>query len=93
MCCVLSVIMLIGPRAGIILWWLLNPLRFSAVFNSFLWPVLGTLFMPFTTLAFLLLKKPFFGGLVGLDWLLIAIAVIADLSSYGGGFYSQRNRG
>lgn len=93
MCCVISMIMLVGPRAGIILWWLLNPLRFSVVFGNFLWPLLGLIFLPFTTLAFLLLHKPFLGGPVGLDWLLIAVAVIVDLSSYGGGFYTQRNRG
>ena len=92
MCCVLSVIMLIGPRAGIILWWLFNPMRVNAVFGNFLLPLLGLLFLPFTTLAFLLLYKPFISGLAGLDWLLIALALIVDLGSYGGGWYSRRNR-
>ena len=93
MCCVISVIMLVGPRAGIILWWLFNPMRVNAVFGNSLLPLLGLLFLPFTTLAFLLLHKPFISGLAGLDWLLIAVAVLVDLGSYGGGFYSQRNRG
>lgn len=92
MCCVISSILFIGPRAGVLLWWLLNPLRFRVVFGNFLWPILGTIFLPFTTLAYLVLYKTGIGGLVGLDWLWIAIAVLVDFSSYGGGYFSRKNR-
>lgn len=92
MCCVISVILLIGPRAGILIWWLLNPVRFNVVFDTLLWPILGFIFLPFTTLAALLVYRPLLGGWVGLDWLWIALGVLMDLSAYGGGIFSRRNR-
>jgi len=32
------------------------------------------------------------GGLLGFDWLWIALAVVADIASYGGGAFGNRDR-
>ena len=93
MCCVISSILFIGPRAGLILWYLFDSLRFRTVFDNLLLPILGTIFLPFTTIAYLVLYKPALGGVLGLDWVWIAIAVFVDLSSYGGGIFSRRKKG
>ena len=54
MCCLLATFMLIGPRGLGILWWLVEPLRWQVTFNgSFIIPFLGILFLPWTTLAYL----------------------------------------
>ena len=90
MCCVLTVLMMLGPRAGILVWWLINPARFTLVFKgTFMWPLLGFLFLPWTTLAYLLVA-PF--GVVGFDWIWLILGLLADLSTYGGGGYGNRDR-
>jgi len=88
-CCLVTVLAFIGPRAGILVWWLMDPSRWQAIFPVWIWPLLGALFLPWTTLAYLLVAS---GGVHGLDWILLVIAVLADLSMYGGGGYSKRRR-
>ena len=58
-------------------------------FQSWLWPVLGLLFVPFTTLMYVAVAP---GGVAGWDWLWIGLAVLADIASYSGGGYGNRNR-
>lgn len=91
MCCVISSILFIGPRTGLLMWWLFNPGRFSLVYNSLLLPIMGTIFLPVTTLIYTFIYKPAFGGPAGLDWIWLALGLMMDLSLYGGGAYSRRN--
>jgi hypothetical protein len=88
MCLFLS-LLLFGPRVGIILWWLVEPVRWQATFDTFIWPFLGFLFLPWTTLMYVLVAPL---GVEGLDWLWIALAVLADLASYAGGAFGGRGR-
>lgn len=89
MCCLVTTLLFLGPRAGIVIWWLLQPVRWSTAFNTFLWPVLGFLFLPWTTLAYVAVVP---GGVLGADWLLLALALIIDVASYAGGGYGNRSR-
>jgi hypothetical protein len=89
MCCVFTTLVLAGPRLAILIWWLLNPGRFSRFFASFMWPLLGFIFLPWTTLAYLLVAP---GGVHGLDWIWMVLALLIDLGSYGGGAYGNRDR-
>lgn len=90
MCCVISTLIFLGPRAGLLIWWLINPSRFSLVYTNLILPILGTIFLPVTTLTYTFIFKPDFGGLAGLDWIWIGIALLVDFSLYGGGAYSRR---
>ena len=92
MCCVISSIFFIGPRAGLLIWWLVSRQRFITVYDNMLLPLLGTIFLPFTTLTYTIIYRPGFGGLAGLDWLWLAIALMLDLSTYGGGVFSRKKR-
>lgn len=92
MCCVFSTIFFVGPRAGLLIWWLLNPSRFNLVYTNLLIPIIGLIFLPTTTLTYTFIYKPAFGSLVGLDWVWIILALMIDLSLYGGGMYSRRNK-
>ena len=86
--CLFIILLLLGPRAAIVVWWLIAPLHWSAVFGSFLLPFLGFLFLPWTTLMYALTAP---GGIVGFDYLWLALALFADISSYaGGGVYGRR---
>ena len=88
MCCLISVLLLIGPRAAILVWWLMDTERWLQSFSgSFLWPLLGFIFVPWTTLAWVLAYGA--NGIVGFDWIILGIGVLIDLSSWFGGW---RNR-
>ena len=89
MCCVIAFLLLLGPRAGIIVWWLLDPARWGAAFETIVWPVIGFVFVPWTTLMYVLVLP---NGIDGLDWLWLGLAFLVDLMSWSGGAYGNRGR-
>jgi hypothetical protein len=89
MCCFFTTLVFLGPRAAILIWWLVNPVRWQATFSSFIWPLLGFLFVPWTTLMYVLVAP---GGVVGFDWIWLGLAVLADIGMYAGGGYGNRDR-
>ena len=54
--CLFLILLLFGPRSVIVVWWLLQPLRWDATFGSFIVPFLGFLILPWTTLMMYVLK-------------------------------------
>ena len=80
MCCLFAILVLIGPRAAILVWWLVDQLRWAAAFDTFIWPLLGFLFLPWTTLVWVLV---FPGGIDGFDWLWLAIGLAIDIAVVG----------
>jgi hypothetical protein len=89
MCCVLTVLLFLGVRLADIAWWLLQPVRWSAAFGSIIWPILGIIFLPWTTLVYVAVNNPV-TGISLLGWLFIAFGVFADISTHGGGGYFNR---
>ncbi len=90
MCCLLTVLLFLGPRAGILVWWLLDTDRWAAAFTgSFIWPLLGFLFLPWTTLMYVLVSP---SSNFSFDWIWMGLGILADISSYAGGGYGNRNR-
>lgn len=89
MCCLFTTLVMAGPRAAIVIWWLLQPVRWSAAFDTFIWPMLGFLFFPFTTLMYVLVAP---GGIDGFDPVWLVIAVVLDVLSWTGGAYGNRGR-
>ncbi len=71
--------------------WIARPVMMDATFNSFIMPCLGFLFLPFTTLMYVLLKQGV-GTIQGLDWLWLFLAVLLDIASVGAAGASNRNR-
>jgi hypothetical protein len=88
MCFFLS-LLLLGPRFVLFLWWLINPAAWNLVFDTWLLPVLGIVFLPWTTLMFVFLGV---GGIEGIEWLWIGLGLTADVFSYGGGAIGGRGR-
>jgi hypothetical protein len=77
------------PRIGTILIWIARPTLFSAAFGGrWLWPILGIIFLPFTTLMYVILWGP--TGLYGWDWFWIVLAVFIDLGHWAQTTYSNR---
>ncbi len=80
------------PRLADIFLWLARPAMFNAAFGgSWFWPVLGIIFLPFTTLMYVILWSPGI-GLTGWDWMWLILAVMLDLMHYGSTGYSNRNQ-
>lgn len=90
MCCFLTVLLFLGPRVAGILWWIVQPARWNLAFSSWIWPVLGLIFLPWTTLMYVIVSP---GGIVGIwEWLFLILAVIIDVGAYTGGGYGNRDR-
>lgn len=89
MCCILSVLALLGPRFAIIVWWIADPERWERSFDGWLWPVLGFVFLPFTTLMYVVVRP---GGVSGFDLIWLSLAVLADVAMYSGSGYGNRDR-
>ena len=89
MCCFFTTLLLLGPRAAILIWWLIRPVYISGAFSSWIWGILGWLFLPWTTLMWIIIYP---GGVTGFDWIWLGLAVFADIGTYAGGGYGNRNR-
>ena len=89
MCCFLSTLWLLGPRFAFLIYWLIpyGRLKIAAAFGgSWFWPLLGFIFLPWTTLMFTLVYP-----IIGLDWLWLGLAVLADISAYAAGAARRRD--
>ena len=89
MCCFFIALVTLGPRFGVLIWWLVQPLRFQTTFNGWFWPLLGLIFLPWTTLMYVAVYGA--NGIVGFDWVWLGLAVAADIMSYGGGAYKRKS--
>jgi hypothetical protein len=89
MCCAIAVLFALGPRAAILVWWLFDQLRWAAAFDTFIWPFLGFLLAPWTTLMYVAV---FPAGITGFDYLFIGLGIVFDVFSWFGGGYTNRDR-
>jgi hypothetical protein len=88
MCCLFTILLLLGPRLTNVIWWIVATTRWNSAFGSIIWPILGIIFLPWTTLVYVLVSP---NGLGGLDIILLLAAIAADvLSSAGGGFGNRK---
>ena len=86
--CLFVLMAAFAPRLLVIFIWIARPTYVDVVWDTWIFPLLGLIFLPFTTLIYLFLGAP--PGLEGWDWLWIALAVVLDLSHYAN-TYSQRD--
>jgi len=70
------------PRLAVFILWIARPERVDAAFSTWLWPLLGIIFLPFATLIYLLLYTPG-RGLSGWDWFWVVLAAILDIGHWG----------
>ena len=79
------------PRLAVLIVWLARPAHFADAFgDAILLPMLGVIFVPFTTLMYVVLWSP--TGLAGLDWLWLVLALALDIGHWGSSIYANRNR-
>lgn len=89
MCCFAAAAALIGPRFGILVWWLVDSARWEAAFDNFWVSFIGFLFLPWTTIMYV---ATYVGGVNGFDWIWMGLGVLFDLASYSSGGFSGRSK-
>jgi len=78
--CLFLLVALISPRLGIVFIWAFTN-YVSRAFDTWIWPLLGLIFLPWTTLLYILVAAPA-GGITFWGWLFVAIGLLMDIGSH-----------
>jgi len=88
--CIFILIAALSPRLAVLLMWIFTP-WVDRAFGPVIWPILGILFLPITTLVYVILWNTGGRGVTGWEWIFVVFAVLGDLVSSGGAF-GRRSR-
>lgn len=88
--CLLVLLALFVPRLVIALLAIFTT-YLSTAYHTFIWPLLGFIFLPYTTLAYAWAMNSN-GSVSGFYLVVVVIAVLVDLGSTGGGARVRRTR-
>ena len=89
--CLFVLIAALSPRLAVLLMWIFTP-WVDRAFGPIIWPILGIILVPLTTLMYVILWNTGGRGVTGWEWILVIVAVFGDLASYGGSAYGRRQR-
>ena len=53
MCCLALLLLGLGPRVALVFWWIFGT-KVDVAFDSWAWPLLGLIFLPWTTLCYVI---------------------------------------
>ena len=87
----LSALLPAFSRIMLLMYWISRPAMMNLAFSTFIVPCLGFLFLPFTTLMYVWLIQGV-GGIQGIDWLWLILAVVLDFATVAGAGAANRNR-
>ena len=82
--CLVVLLALISPRLAIFFIWLFSDLLGRA-YDEWWLPLLGFFVLPWTTLAYAVMWTAGPNGVEGVEWFFVALAFLADVSSWAGG--------
>jgi hypothetical protein len=80
--CLFALIAVLSPRFAVFLLWAFTNYVNLAFHGGWFVPLVGLLFAPWTTLMYVLVYAPA-GSIHVAGWLLVAIGVFLDISSWG----------
>lgn len=87
--CLVLLLLVASPRLVLFVTWLFTG-YLGRAFETTIWPFLGFLFLPWTTLLYAVGANEFVSG--NARWILAAVGLILDLSLQGGGLRSSSRR-
>jgi hypothetical protein len=90
-CCLLALVGSFFPRLALLLMWIFTT-YVDRAFSSFIWPLLGLIFLPFTTIFYCLAWSPATHSVHGAAWAWVVVGLLLDLMSYGSGARGRRGR-
>jgi hypothetical protein len=71
------------PRIGLLIIWLFTDWIDIAFEGNWFWPLLGIIFLPFTTLMYVFVDIATIGEINLGGWLLIGLGVLVDIMHWG----------
>ena len=80
MCCLLLIAGGLGPRIALAAWWIFGD-KVDVAFDTWVWPLLGLLLLPWTTLFYVMIWSV--GGVSGAEWIFVGLGVVLDVATYG----------
>ena len=80
MCCIALTAWGLGPRIALVLVWIFGS-RVDLAFSTWVWPLLGLFFLPWTTLFYVFAWGAVY-GVSGWGWVFVAIGLMIDVASY-----------
>jgi hypothetical protein len=87
--CLIALFALIGPRVALVFTWIFSGMIGRAI-DSWFVALLGFIFLPWTTLAYVVFYDVGPGLEVeGIEWFLVGLAFVVDVGSYIGGRWSR----
>jgi hypothetical protein len=86
--CLLALVALVTPRFVIVVLWLFSD-YLARAFASWLWPTIGFLFLPMTTLAYAVAQNEF-NGFSGIGLVILLVGFAIDVGLLGGGARSRQ---
>ncbi len=89
--CLFAMLAGLFPRIAFAIYWIARPAAVDAAFDTLILPLIGLIFVPFTTLMYVLLWSPGV-GVSGSDWIWIGIAFVLDIGHYTYSAYGNRDR-
>jgi hypothetical protein len=79
--CLFILIAALSPRLAVLLMWIFTP-WVDRAFGPIIWPILGIIFFPLTTLLYVILWNTGGRGVIGWEWFLVVLAVLGDLAAH-----------
>ena len=80
MCCLALLMVFLGPRVALLGWWIFGD-KVDVAFDTWVWPLLGLMLLPWTTLFYVIAwSAP--GGVEGAEWLIPALGLALDIMTY-----------
>src|SRR5918995_7427358 len=76
------------PRLALLILWIARPVLVEAAFTTFILPLLGIIFLPFTPLIDVIVYVPGV-GLTGWGFIWVIIALLLDIGHWGAGYTSE----
>lgn len=87
--CLIAVLAVFSPRLALFIIWVFTPYVSRAFHGGWFWPLVGLIFLPFTTMAYSFAFVPGV-GVTGTRWIWVFLGVVVDIIWHGGGIHGAR---
>ena len=87
--CLLVLVALFSPRLAVGLMWIFTP-WVDRAFGPVVWPILGIIFLPLTTLLYVILWNTGGRGVTGWEWIFVILAFFGDVVAHSASVAARR---